>query len=593
MTFRLSPDIELPGNAATSTFAFLGTRGTGKSYGAGVLTESMLAAGVQIVVVDPVGLWYGLRIAADGKGRGFDVPVFGGIHGDIPLEPTAGELVAHLVVERGLSLVLDVSDFTDGQQRRFVEAFSRTFFQLKKRNKSPVHLIFEEAHEFFPQVVDGASAPMVGATKRPWKVGRNYGIGGTLISTRTAEINKNALNISDYIVTGRLTAPDDVKRIKDWASSNGVNAEQAAALATLPKGRLIVWRDPSAGGAVVTTFRKKTTFDTSRTPEAGDAQAPRGLPSVDLVAIRADMAATIEEAKANDPKMLREEIARLRAELATAPGRSDMVARISQDAVALAAERDQVRCDLAAFEGATPAEMRRLRAMELHFDPIVNAVDAYRAEGGGRWARPAPTPPVNGRPITNMRPLTKGEAEDSERPLRVSDFQPPPRAVSATPRAADRGGLTKCPREILAALAARHPTTLTKVQLATLAGYAPSGGGFNNAMGELKGKELIERDGDSFAITAAGLKVTPRGQAPRTPAELVDFWCSKLTGRARDMLRLLSRARQPLTKEQIAHEVGMEVSAGGFNNYLGTLRSNGLVQKTRGGFEAASSLVLR
>lgn len=291
MTFRLSPEVTLPANAVTSTYAFLGTRGSGKTYGAGVVVEEFLGAGAQVVIVDPVGVWWALRLRADGVGRGFDIPVFGGIHGDVPLEPTGGELVARLVVEHGISVVLDVSDFTDGQQRRFVGDFSRALFQLKKRNRSPIHLVFEEAHEFFPQMVDAAAAPMVGATKRLWKVGRNYGIGGTLISTRAAEINKNALNISDRVVTGRLTAPEDVKRIKDWASSNGVNAEQVAQLPGLPKGRLIVWREPDEGGAVATTFRKKTTFDASRTPEAGETERARGLPAVDLAAIREAMAA--------------------------------------------------------------------------------------------------------------------------------------------------------------------------------------------------------------------------------------------------------------------------------------------------------------
>lgn len=357
MSFRLSPEIELPTNAATSTFAFLGTRGSGKTYGAGVLVEEFLAARVQVVVVDPVGVWWALRLAADGVGRGFDIPVFGGIHGDIPLEPTAGELVAHLVVEQRVSLVLDVSDFTDGQQRRFVEAFSRTFFQLKKRNKSPTHLVFEEAHEFFPQVVDGASAPMVGATKRLWKVGRNYGIGGSLISTRTAEINKNALNITDRIITGRTTAPEDVKRIKDWASANGVNATQVAYLTSMPKGNLIVWRDLSEGGALMTAFHKKTTFDASRTPEAGDTQPALGLPSVDLGAIQIAMAATIEKAEANDPKALRARIKDLEGRLAVASP------RIADEKLlqAAARERDEAHDALAAVTWRHNAMMRAIK----------------------------------------------------------------------------------------------------------------------------------------------------------------------------------------------------------------------------------------
>ncbi len=587
MTFRLGGAIELPASAPTSTFAYLGIRGYGKTYAAGVQVEEFLAAGVQVVIVDPVGVWFGLRLAAGGKNPSrFDVPVFGGSHGDLPLEPTAGELIAKIAVESRRSLVLDVSDWTLGEQRRFVTAFATQLFQLKKANRSPIHLVFEEAHEFFPQFVEGAAAPLVGATNRLWKIGRNYGIGGTLISQRAAEVNKSALNLTETLITTRLKAPEDVKRIDGWANANGVDDKAIALLPSLPKRQVIVWTDE---GAQVTQFNPKETFDSSRTPEEGDAApAPGPLPALDLEAIRAAMAATIEEAKANDPKALRAEVAKLRAELATAPGRHEMVGKISADAVALATERDQWRdhCREAerrlkevhqAFDGATPAELRRLRVMESSFNQVIDATAAYQSWNREQLA----VGPGTGFKMPVPETLEQGvQRVSGESRIRAASM-------------ADSGALTKCPREILAAPAARHPTPLTKVQLATLAGYAPSGGGFNNAMGELKGKGLIERDGDSFAITAAGLKLAPRGQTPRTPAELVDFWCSKLTGRAKDMLRLLSRSRRPLTKEEIAREVGMEVSAGGFNNYLGTLRSNGLVQKTRGGFEAASSLVVR
>ena len=100
MVFHLGPGVDLPANAATSTFAFLGTRGSGKTFLAGVLAEEFLGAGVQVVIVDLVGTWYALRLDKTGKKRGIDIPVFGGIHGDVPLEPIAGELVAQLIVER-------------------------------------------------------------------------------------------------------------------------------------------------------------------------------------------------------------------------------------------------------------------------------------------------------------------------------------------------------------------------------------------------------------------------------------------------------------------------------------------------------------
>ncbi len=114
MLLHLSKDLSLPIDAVTQTFAFLARRGAGKTYGASKLCEEMLGVGAQVVVLDPVGNWYGLRLGADGKSKGLAIPVFGGLRGDIPLEPGAGALVADLVVDRELSVVLDVSMFRKG-----------------------------------------------------------------------------------------------------------------------------------------------------------------------------------------------------------------------------------------------------------------------------------------------------------------------------------------------------------------------------------------------------------------------------------------------------------------------------------------------
>lgn len=68
--FKLASNLTLPASAPTDTFVFFGTRGTGKTYGAGRMVEAFHDGGAQVVIVDPVGVWYGLRLAADGRGRG-------------------------------------------------------------------------------------------------------------------------------------------------------------------------------------------------------------------------------------------------------------------------------------------------------------------------------------------------------------------------------------------------------------------------------------------------------------------------------------------------------------------------------------------
>lgn len=559
MTFQLAPDVILPANAPTQTFAYLGTRGSGKSYGAGVQVEEFLRGQVQVVIVDPVGIWWALRYAADGKAPGFEIPVFGGWHGDVPLEPTGGELVAQLVAERRMSVVLDVSEFSYGQQRRFVADFATLLFALKKRNKSPIHLVFEEGHEFFPQMVEGAAAEMAGATKRLWKIGRNFGIGGTIISQRAAEVNKGALNLTDVVITGQLKAPNDVKTIAAWCNDNGTDDAAIKQLSKQPKGVLTVW---GARGAVTTTFRKKTTLDASRTPEAGDFDLQaQALPPIDLADVRTAMAATIQEAKANDPKALRAEIERLRAEL-NAP---------AEDPAPILVERDRWRGEFrrvdgelhdlhTALGGATGAEVRRLRAMETRFEQVIVAVDGYRADAAPPPPRNAPKPPVQ--------------------------TQPAPERV---PSGSDGDGAAR----MLRALASFHPRPLTKSQLGTLAIMKPTGGSFARYMSRLRSEHMISTDGGLVSLTAAGLKAAGPVSKPESPRALLALWKGKLTGKARDMLDVLSAEGAPLTKASLAERVEMDVGGGSFARYMSTLRSNGLMVKTSGGFRAVESLVVR
>ncbi len=68
---RISREFSLPAEAVSETFAMLAKRGVGKTYTAAVLVEELLKAGLRVVVVDPVGVWWGLRAAADGTGEGF------------------------------------------------------------------------------------------------------------------------------------------------------------------------------------------------------------------------------------------------------------------------------------------------------------------------------------------------------------------------------------------------------------------------------------------------------------------------------------------------------------------------------------------
>ena len=108
---HVGPELELPADAITQSIALLAVRRAGKSNAAAVIAEEMYHAALPWVAIDPKGDWWGLRSSKDGTGPGLPVPIFGGLHGDMPLVPEAGKLIADLIYGDNLTCVLDVSEF--------------------------------------------------------------------------------------------------------------------------------------------------------------------------------------------------------------------------------------------------------------------------------------------------------------------------------------------------------------------------------------------------------------------------------------------------------------------------------------------------
>src|SRR5690348_7421094 len=129
-SIRMAEGVVFPGDVVTQKLAFIARSGMGKTYAATKLAEGMLQHGNQVVVLDPVGVWWGLRLMKDGKTPSpFSIPVFGGDHKDIPLDPHSGAFVAKLIVDTGMSVILDLSEMTQGELTRFSQDFAETFFQ--------------------------------------------------------------------------------------------------------------------------------------------------------------------------------------------------------------------------------------------------------------------------------------------------------------------------------------------------------------------------------------------------------------------------------------------------------------------------------
>ena len=551
-TIKISDELKLPISAVTQTFGIMARRGAGKTYLAGVLTEGLLGAGAQVVVLDLVGNWWGLRLAADGKRPGLDIPVIGGVHGDLPIDPTAGKLLAELIVEKKLSAVLDISEFSKAEYRRFVYDFATKLFQLKKKHISPIHIVFEEAQLVAPQRVIGEDAKMMGAIESLVRLGRNYGIGCTLISQRPQSVHKDVLNQVECLFLLQVNGSHERKAIEAWVVDKGIEVkEMVKELPSLPIGTAFIWSPQWLRIFKKVKIGRKKTYDASSTPDFESGKMETGqLKPVDIEAVREAMEHISEKAKAENPHFLKTKVQQLTAENA----------RLKRD-LKKANERAEKKAVPAhpaqAVGGLDPAMRGMLFAARDQLDKVL------KKEG---------KPGVAGQPI------------------QVSVC--PPRSQVDPPDAPNSNGLKKGARRMAQVLAQIWPRKMTKAQWGILSAMRHTSGTFSNYIGNLRGEGLIQQAGAEFEATEYCRELYASLEPiPTDPKELMEFWLPKFKAGARRMLETIVRhGGQWITKDTIAMEAEMSHS-GTFSNYLGNLVSAGVVEKQGGSYRAAGGLV--
>ena len=534
---HISPELDLPLDAVTETFAILAKRRAGKSNAAVVMAEEMYDNGLPWVAIDPKGDWWGVRAAGDGKAPGLAVLVFGGLHGDVPLEPTSGKLVADLVVDQRLTSVLDVSEMTKADQRRFLTDFAD---RLYRTNTEPLHVFCEEADEYIPQRVMGESAKLVGVFETLVKRGGFRGIGITLITQRSASLNKDVLTQIETLIPMRTPSPQDRKAVLAWVDYHSSGAEAVAELPGLKDGEAWVFSPQWLNTLVKIKFRRRRTFDSGATPKVGGKpRPPATLAEVDLDSIKTAMSETIEKQKADDPKHLRKEVARLERELKKALEQTTpepMVERVEVPAVS-----DDV---LEKFT-STVNDLRDLGA------DLSAALSSVRSA-------PRTTPAAPPRVTTPATPRQR----TVERPEPVA-------------RGGEGVSLPGSQRKILTALAQHGPQE--KTSLAILTGYSHKGGGFNNPLGALRTAGYITSRGVTpIAITDEGLTALGDYELLPTGRALLEWWLPQLSGAEKKIVNALDEYG-PMEKIDLAAATGYEPTGGGFNNPLGHLRTLGII----------------
>jgi hypothetical protein len=240
MSLQLSKTFSLPKEASLWAFVILAIRGAGKSYDAAKMAEEMLKLGVPIVVFDPMGIWWGLRVGVTGEG--LPVVIFGGRHGDLPMPTTVGKnkreiidepkmrLMVNSILKAGLSVVLDTSELSITQQTRAVAIFGDELFR-KNSDYGVRHVFIEEADVYCPQKPQGESQESHTAIDNLVRRGGNYNLGVTMITQRAAVLDKNVLSQANCLIAMRLMWDPDKKTVETWVKSKVSNEREIVKLA--------------------------------------------------------------------------------------------------------------------------------------------------------------------------------------------------------------------------------------------------------------------------------------------------------------------------------------------------------------------------
>lgn len=537
------------------TFALLAKKGAGKTYAMRVLAEEFWKAKVPFVALDPMDAFWGLRSSADGEGEGIPVAIFGGPHGDAPLEATGGKVMADLVVEEGLSMVLSTKHFgSRAAERRFAMDFLE---RLYRRNSELVHLMIDEADLFAPQKPRRDDAQLLAIAENIVRRGRNNGVGVTMATQRPAVLNKDVLTQVDGLIVMRMLGPNDRNAIDDWVGEHGDAGQGKDVKGTLPDletGEAWIWV-PELEVLERTKIRASRTFDSSPTRRRGaSTREPKAYADVDMGAIEKRMSETIERAKAEDPRELRKRIAELERELAKRPTETVIEERIVEE-----------RIEVPVLAPGNTLETVLLPVLERTPRLIEEATAELRAllERVNNGVPPKPV-------------AVRGPREPAARTRREDAGA---RTVPSLPSYDDER-LGKGERRVLGVLA-EFPEGRTQNELAFLAGYSASASTIGVFLSKLRRMGLVE-PGQPIRPTQEGLDAVGGPVERPTGQALLDQWLQHPRmgeGERRVLLALIDLYPNVPDTDELAAITGYSPTASTIGVILSKLRKLGLVER--------------
>lgn len=331
LKFALDSDgevVPLPLSMLMQTVFFGGYKGSGKTTSMKKLFEAAYEAGAQCVAIAPLGKWWSLRIAKNGKGKGLRCVVFGGPFGDVPIQPGSGRVIARAVHMKTLHAVLDVELMRKDERAVFLAEFFEELMLLRKGPgaRGAMVVFLDETQSVAPQKSSSREVErlrvLLGDFAREC---RNFGCGLVMSAQRSASVDKELIALCEMLVVMRTVHHLDRSVYAKWVDekgSGGRDDEDTAwlkKLRRLEKGQAYLYAPELNLFERVTVLRTKT-YDATATATIGAKVAKVGkLSKLDVKRLSTELAEVVETAAANDPTALRARVKELERQLAEKP----------------------------------------------------------------------------------------------------------------------------------------------------------------------------------------------------------------------------------------------------------------------------------
>jgi hypothetical protein len=526
--------------------AVLGKTGAGKSSAVRHVVEHLLDHKKRVCIIDPKGDWWGLKAAADGKGAGYPVITFGDFKGDydadVPINKESGKHIAELVTSGNRPAIIGFRGWFTADMLHFWIDFAKTLFHL---NEGELFLIIDETQNFAPKgstrTIEGQGGLALHWTNRLLAEGRGLGINIWVCSQRPQKVHNDTLDGCETLVAMRVVHPAARGAIKDWiegAEDKEKGKQVLDSIGGMKRGEAVIWSPEIEFGPERVAFPMFRTFDSFAPPQLQKKVSQRSWADIDLEQVKEKLASVIEEHKANDPRELRVQLARSKADLTALQSRLELLqaaapkteTKIETETVYALKDSQITRLEkwIARAEKMTE-RFKSLKTLVAEGDGMLaflsDAVERLRAPVTAATApstKSLPTPPIRTQAEVKAKPST-----------------PAPGPLAATGGDGDCALGKKVERALLTAIA-QHPKGLTKQQVLIYADYRRSGD-TDQAFRKFVKCGYASESGDFYVITAAGVDVLgpvaplPTGAALRSQM-LAD---SRLKKVERELIRVI------------------------------------------------------